>query len=287
MFVHGRDCSLAVKIAYRAIDVPYSEETIRGAVALLYEEPSIEGDGVCRAIRKSGGAIGCVVTPLTIGTTPLLLCLSMGEVSSPVFVSGTRNLHQYRLDLIPPEGTEQFGLIQDRGGERRYYPDCRVKGFELRIEREKALKLKLEISGEKPPVDYLIIDTFSRERGERFKGDNVTYTLNGIEYQHIYGVTLNVKKNNGTKTELSIRRALRHDEDIPELIEEMTITARLLRDKYEDSHAGVFRITLNRLVLVSDETSVECDDTVIGPVRYFVTGKVGADVFTSGEELIA
>ncbi|MDR1902538.1 MAG: hypothetical protein LBQ88_09695, partial [Treponema sp.] len=77
MLVNGRDC--LIKTQYRETGIPYAEETIREAVSLLTEEASIEGDGSCRAIRKSGGVAGCVVTPLTIGTAPLLLYLAMGS----------------------------------------------------------------------------------------------------------------------------------------------------------------------------------------------------------------
>jgi hypothetical protein len=70
MVVNGRDCLIVIKTQYREVGIPYSEETIREAVSLLMEEAPIEGDGSCRAIRKSGGVTGCVVTPLTIGTAP-------------------------------------------------------------------------------------------------------------------------------------------------------------------------------------------------------------------------
>jgi hypothetical protein len=69
--------------------------------------------------------------------------------------------------------------------------------------------------------------------------------------------------------------------DLPGIIDELTITAQLLRDKYEYRHFGMFRITLKRLVLVSDETAVDCADGVIGPVRYYVAGTVQAEVFTT------
>jgi hypothetical protein len=94
------------------------------------------------------------------------------------------------------------------------------------------------------------------------------------------------KKVGGTKTELWIKRALQTGGDIPGLIEEMTITAQLLRDKYEYRHFGTFRITLKRLVLVSDETEINAADTVIGPIRYYVAGTVNTEVFTSGEGVI-
>ena len=78
MKVHGCDCSIVIKTAHHEMDLPYSEETIREAFSLLQEEASIEGDGTCKAIRKSGGVTGCVVTPLTIGTAPLLLYVAVG-----------------------------------------------------------------------------------------------------------------------------------------------------------------------------------------------------------------
>ena len=78
MKVQGGDCSIVIKTQHRETDIPYADETLREAVSFLEEEASIEGDGVCRGIRKSGGVTGCVVTPLTIGTAPLLLYLAMG-----------------------------------------------------------------------------------------------------------------------------------------------------------------------------------------------------------------
>jgi hypothetical protein len=266
--------------------VPYSEETIREAVSLLTEEAAIEGDGSCRAIRKSSGVTGCVVTPLTIGTAPLLLYLAMGSTGLPLYVSETRNIYRYKLNLLPAEDSTRFDLVQERGGSRTLYEGCAVTGFELRIHREEAVKLKLDIRGERPPAIYPYQDIAPTEKGERFMGDRVTYRINGTEYYNIYGLTLSTKKEDGTKTELWIKRSLEKGSDIPGLIEELTITAQLLRDKYEYRHYGMFRLTLSRLVLTADETAVDCADGVIGPLRYYVAGTVQAEVFTnSGERL--
>jgi hypothetical protein len=114
MPVNGCDCSIVVKTTHIEKDIPYSDETLREAVSFLQEQASIEGDGVCRGLRKSCGVTGCVVTPLTIGTAPLLLYLAMGACGNPLFVSETRNLYKYSLDLLPTEDTEHFDLIQDR-----------------------------------------------------------------------------------------------------------------------------------------------------------------------------
>ncbi|MDR2476824.1 MAG: hypothetical protein LBD18_03450, partial [Treponema sp.] len=76
MPVNGCDCSIVIKTAYREFALPYSAETIREAYSLLQEEAAIEGNGVCRTIRKKSGVTGCVVTPLSIGTAPLLLYLA-------------------------------------------------------------------------------------------------------------------------------------------------------------------------------------------------------------------
>ena len=287
MLVNGCDCSIVIKTAYREMGVPYSEETIREAVSLLQEQASIEGNGSCKAIRKTVGVTGCVVTPLTIGAAPLLLYLAMGSVGLPLFVSETRNVYQYRLDLVPMEGGACFDLVQDRGGERRFFEGCRVKDFELRFHRGEAVHLKLDIYGEFASAVYPYSEIPATGGGERFSGDFVTYRINGIEYKNIYGFTLSAKREGGTKTELWIKRALQQGLDLPGVIEELTITAQLLSDKYEYRHFGMFRITLKRLVLASDETAVDCADGVIGPLRYYVAGTVCAEVFTSSGETIA
>jgi hypothetical protein len=286
MMINGCDCLIVIKTQYREIGIPYAEETIREAVSLLTEEAAIEGDGSCRAIRKSGGVTGCVVTPLTIGTVPLLLYLAMGSAGLPLYVSESRNLYRYKLNLLPAEDSSRFDLVQERGGSRKLYEGCAVKGFELRIVRGEAVKLKLDISGERPAAIYTYADPLPREGGERFMGDRVTYRINGNAYHIIYGLTISTKKEGGTRTELWIKRSLEHGGDLPDLIEELTITAQLLRDKYEYRYFGMFRITLKRLVLVSDETAVDSADSVIGPLWYYVAGTVNAEVFTnSGETL--
>jgi hypothetical protein len=280
MIVQGRDCVIVIKTQYREMGIPYAEETIREAVSLLQEEASIEGDGFCRAIRKSGGVTGCVVTPLTIGTAPLLLYLAMGNAGLPLYVSETRNIYRYKLNLLPTEDCTRFDLVQSRGGSRKLYEGCRVNGFELRINREQAVKLKLDIQGERAPLVYPYTDRLITENGERFSGDGVTYRINGSEYPNIYGLTISAKKEGGTRTELWIKRVMKQGSDLPEIIEELTITAQLLRDKYEYRHYGMFRITLKRLVLTADETAADCADAVIGPLRYYVAGTVNAEVYS-------
>jgi len=287
MRVNGCDCSIVIKTAYREMGVPYCEETIREAVSVLQEEAAIEGDGIKRAISKSNGVTGCVVTPLTIGTAPFLLYLAMGAAASPVFVSQTRNLYQYRLNLLPFEDTDCFDLIQDRNNERRLYEGCRVKGFEMRVVRDEAVKLKLDITDGKIPVVYTAhCKTAEMSSAERFSGENIGYRINGKEYTNIYGLTLAAKKEGGTRTELWIRRILNKNAELPQVIDELIITAQLLRDEYEQKHFGMFRITVKRLVLTSDETNVNSVDTVIGPLRYYVSGTVSTEVFTAGEEIL-
>jgi hypothetical protein len=214
----------------------------------------------------------------------------MGAAGNAVYLTGTRDLYQYSLHLLPVEDCECFVLIQDRGGgiggERRLFEGCRVKAFELRIMRGEAVKLKLDITSDVPPAVYPYTDNFKRETGERFNGDGVTYRINGREYKNIYGLTLATIKEGGTKTELWIKRALENGADIPDIIEELVITAQLLRTRYETSHYWLFRITVRRLVLVSDETDVNSVDTVIGPLRYYVGDTVTTEVYSSGGEEI-
>jgi hypothetical protein len=287
MLVQGSDCSIVIKTAHRETDIPYSDETLREAVSFLQEEASIEGDGVCRGIRKTRGVTGCVVSPLTIGTAPLLLYLAMGAAGLPLFVSETRNLFRYELNLLPTEDTDNFDFIQDRKNERLLFESCRIQGFELRVMRDEAIKLKLEICGERAPRAYPYTDNFTREQGERFKGDCVTYKINGQEYTNIYGITIMSKKQVGTNTELWIKRSLQQGGDIPAVIDEVCITVQLIRDKYKNRYYGTFHITIKNLVLISDETEINAVDAVIGPLRYYVSGMFFAEVFTSTGEQIS
>jgi len=286
MLVQGSECSIVVKTAHREIDIPYSDETLREAFEILQEEASIEGDGVCRGLRKINGVKGCIVTPLTIGTAPILLYLAMGAAGSPVFISESKNVFKYKMNNVPLEDTDHFDLIQDRKNERLFFEYCRVFEFELRIMRDEAIKLKFDIVGEWPTRAYPYNETFEREKGERFNGDNVSYRINGQEYKNIYGLTLVSKKRGGTKTELWIKRALQKGTEIPFDIDEIIVTAKLLKDKYEYRYYGTFKITIKRLVLISDETEVNATGAVISPLRFYVTGGVQAEVFISGEENI-
>jgi hypothetical protein len=286
MKVNGCDCLIVIKTSHCEIDVPYSEETIREAVSVLQEEAAIEGGGECKGIRKVIGVTGCVVTPLTMETAPLLLYLAMGAVGKSVFVSETRNLYKCELSLLPLEDTERFDLLQDRGNERRLFEGCGITGFELRILRGEAVKLKLDICGESNARIYPYSDSFERETRERFNSDCVTYKINGKEYGNIYGLTILCKKEGGTRTEIWIKRVLENGNELPYNIEEITITAKLLRDKYESRYYGIFRITLNKLVMVSDETNVNSTDAVVGPLRFYVSGAVSTEVYTSSEEIL-
>ena len=281
MSINGCDCYLVIKTGERETVVPYSEETIRENIVLLREEAAIEGVGEEGALRKSNGTTGCVVTPLTMSTAPLLLCLAMGYAERLEYVSETRDLYCSMLQLLPFEDSDFFDIVQDRGTERKLCERCRVESFELRIHRNEALKLKLDISGAYPPAPYPYGDSFHHISEERFNGDCVTYTINGASYTTLYGCLITVKKRGGTKTDVWLYRSLEQAQDIPPLIDELTITARLQRDKYERRHYGMFQLTLTRLLLVSDETRIDAADTVVGPLRYYAAGTVKAEVFTN------
>ncbi|AEF85605.1 hypothetical protein TREPR_2186 [Treponema primitia ZAS-2] len=286
MNVQGRDCCITLKTQYREMGLPYSEETIREAVSVLKEEATIEGAGNCGAIRVSRGVTGCVVTPLSIESAPLLFVLALGRSGLPAFVSGTRVLYRHRVNLSAMESGLHFDLIQDRGTVRTLYEGCRVRDFELRIMRGEAVKLKLDITGNFPPVSYPYPEKAAVYSGERFKEDGVKYRINGTEYKNIYGLTISTRKDGGTQTEVRIHRTMNTAMEIPPIIETLEITAQLLHDHYDYRLYGAFRLTLSRLVLMADETAINAGDTVIGPLRYYVAGDFSADVFTNSEEVI-
>ncbi len=291
MLVHGCDCWIAIQTFHNVIVVPYVSETIRDDIIFLQEEAAIEGDGAVKGLLKNNGVTGCVVTPLTLKNVPILFATAFGFATIPAFVSGTRNLYQHFMILSPMEDCDGFNVYKQRGSERKFIKDCRINSFELRIEREQSIKLKLDVCSDKPSTVYLDEEPMRAETGERFYSENVTYMINdtsvgfvSVEYKNIYGVTILCKKENGTITELWIRRILEQDSDLPKHINEIIITAKLLRDTYEENQYGTFSITLRNLVLISDETNIECADAVMGQLHYFVNGIVSADTFTVGDK---
>jgi len=283
MPVNGCDCSIVIKTAYKEMDIPYSSETIREAISIMKEEPSIEGDYVHRGLPHNNGMTGCIVTPLNIETVPFLLYLAMGGTGNPVFITETRNLYRNSLNLLPYEDGPQFDLVQKRGNGKWFYEGCGVTGFELRIMREETIKLKIDICGEKPPVNYSYNETIETESRERFSGNSVVYKINGKEYKNIYGITIAAEKEEGTKTELWIKRCLEDNCDLPHLINDMTITAHLYRDSYEYRSFGMFRLSFTNVVLNTDETVIDAANAVIGPIRYYVAGITQAEVFSVGD----
>jgi hypothetical protein len=296
MTVLGRDCVITLKTQYREIGLPYAEETIREAVSLLKEEAAIEGDGVCGVIRKPRGVTGCVITPLTLESAPLLLALVLGRAGAPLFVSESRNLYKHDLHLWPD--CPRFDLIQQRGMERRLYESCRVEGFELRIDRGeesersgegavKAVMLRLDVAGNNPAVSFPADGALALTGGERFTEQGVRYAINGGEHRDIYGFSVTVKKAGGTRAEVRIHRVLRTEKEFPAIIEGLTVTAQLYRERYGtgqqvEHHYGMFRIRLSRLVLMADETIIDSTGPVIGPLRYYCAGGISAEVFTDG-----
>ncbi|GHU73657.1 hypothetical protein FACS189450_13850 [Spirochaetia bacterium] len=301
MSVQGRDCTITLKTQYREMGLPYAEETIREAVSVLKEEAAIEGAGVCGAIRQSRGVTGCVVTPLSIETAPFLFVLALGRSGLPVFVSGTRVLYRHTVSLSAMESGLRFDLIQERGPMRTLYEGCRVRDFELRIMQGEwpqaaLIKLRLDITGDHPPVSYSYPDSPAVHGGERtfcerafyerFKEDGVVYRINGIEQKNIYGLTISTRKAGGTQTEVRIHRVLDSALELPPIIESLEITAQLLHDHYAHRLYGAFRLNLSRLVLMADETGINTGDAVIGPLRYYCAGLFSVDVFNTDEGII-
>lgn len=293
MYVNGSDCRITIETSSRFLDIPYVSETIRENILLLQEEVSIEGSARRRGKKKSGGVTGCVVSMLTLKSVPYLFYFAFGVMGNPVFVSGTRNLYQYRLELCPFEDAEYFNVIQTRNTIRGFkYEDCRVNAFELRIEQDEFIKLRLDIASRIIPKP-LLEELPERDFEEPFFGYDIRYSIKDVststadeDYDNIYGVTIQCKKDEGAKTEVWIKRVLENEHEIPNHIEELVISVRLFCDKYEDNQFGRFTITLNNLVLISDETNVESSDAVIGMLRYHVNGFVSADVFTEGENFL-
>jgi hypothetical protein len=164
-------------------------------------------------------------------------------------------------------------------GKAVVYKGCRVCGFELRMFRDEAVKLKIDILGKTGPEPYQSGEKPELKEGERFREDGVMYRVNGAERTDIYGLGLRVTKDEETKAEVRIHRILWPDGELPAVIENFTLAARLFRDRYETREYGRFALRLEKLLLMADETAVDAPGAVIGPLRYYVAGEVSAEVF--------
>jgi len=287
MTVNGCDCTIVIGTEHFETDIPFSDETVRGAVSLMERQASIEGDGGRRVSGRVVGTTGCLISPLTIDIAPLLLGLALGSVEKSVQLSVAGDFYRHFLCLAPMEDADLFDIVQDRGGgEKVFYEGCEVEGFELRLSRGDAVKLRLDVCGVFGPRPYPYKDRTERKDGERFNGDNVVYAVNGKEEAGIYGLIVSSKRKGSMRTELWIKRALNAGPDIPQLIDELCVTAKLVRDRYDKRYFGTFKIRFNNLVRAADETNVNSADAVIGPVRYYVSGAVSAEVFGSREYVL-
>jgi hypothetical protein len=274
--INGSDCGILIKTKYQAADLPYSEESVRDAVSILKN-----WDGAF-AERRVNGVCGCVVTPLTIATAPLLLGFAMGTAGKLVIATNNKAIFRHTAELTNLRSAKKFDLIQDRGDRRVLFERCKVKRFELRIFRDEAIKLKIDLTSSTGGQEISTEPRQHREKNEeRFNGNGVNYFVNGVAYKNIYGVTIRTWKDGGLCTEVRLHRILDDGCTFPDIVESLDIEAKLFCNTYEDGGFGMFKLSLANLVLMADETTVNSVGPVIGPLRYYVGGLVHCDVFTN------
>jgi hypothetical protein len=144
----------------------------------------------------------------------------------------------------------------------------------------------VDIAGELPATVYPYQEIAGTDAGERFLESGVTYEIDGTKHRDIYGLIVTTEKTAGTKTVVMLHRVLGSQTIYPVSIEKLTITAQLFRERYEDRRFGLFRLSLSALELLADETAIESGGAVIGPLRYFCSGGVSADVFTTDDGVL-
>jgi hypothetical protein len=265
-------------------DVPFVSRTVRDRRAVLREEAGIEGNYARRSLNVMTGTTGGFTAPLTLGTARLFLTLMFGEIDGGVFVTETRGLYRYQLNMKPAGLTESFSIIEEWGMSRKLYADVVVKSFELRVHREENVMARFDVEGNTKAIITTRIAEGVKPRTlppERFNENGNVYTIDGITCNSIYAITLSCEKSHSLKTQIVLHRILQSDE-LPAHINEFRGEFMLFRDKYEAREFGRFSITLRGLDLVSDETIVSSADAVIGPLRYWVSGGVTAECFGEG-----
>jgi hypothetical protein len=210
-------CDVTLRIVFRGdeYDVPFVSRTMRDRWAVLKEEAGIEGDYVKRSLNIRTGTTGGFTTPVTLGTARLLLCLMFGSIDDGVFVTETRGLYRYQLNMKPTELTECFSIIEEWGANRKLYPEVVVKSFELRAHRGENVMVRFNVEGNRKSVTTTGIAGNVKPRTlppERFNENGNVYTIDGITCNSIYAITLFCDKTNSLKTQIVLHRILRSDE---------------------------------------------------------------------------
>jgi hypothetical protein len=285
--IKGTDYSIRIVSEGFNADIPFLSKTLREKFCLVKQEAAIEGKGRIRAVTESIGSTGGFTTPLTIGTVPALFSAIFGSPVSTEYVSGTRSLYRRKMELT--DISPRFDIYEQLRVSVKKYPLCFCKGFELRITRDAAVKLHLNIGSDSgtapfPQNPQNPQNAEQTELQERFKEYGITYNIDGAKQDNIYHLVITCDKQNGCRTEVRIHRYIKNDSDYPTVIENFTIKARLFRDCYENKRFGAFEITLKNLRLISDETEVTTTDTVIGALRYYVCGEIDVYAYNSNEE---
>ncbi|MDR0908724.1 MAG: hypothetical protein LBM77_03060 [Spirochaetaceae bacterium] len=315
--MNGENCTITIKTKYISASVPYSEESIREAVSIIRDTD--EATEKTSFTRQVDGVAGCVIAPLTVGNAPLLLALAFGREQKASVVSEgvarnapTSVMYRHHLIMKSLKKSPTFDLIQDRGCEKRLYEGCSVWDFEMQslyLRRKifgvvnvhhsgndddiQHITLKLEMRGGNNPVVFGSDEVVSTGRADPAPTDNnvdndplyndggIRYEINGVEVSGIYGFSIKTRRDGKPKVFVRLHRILGKSE-LPDIIDKLTITAQV----FKGGVSGIFKINLERLLLVADETIVNTADKVIGPLRYFVAGNISADVYSGYENLV-
>ncbi|MDR0908211.1 MAG: hypothetical protein LBM77_00440 [Spirochaetaceae bacterium] len=306
--MNGENCTITIKTKYISASVPYSEESIREAVSIIRDTD--EATGKTSFTRQVDGVAGCVIAPLTVGNAPLLLALAFGrEQKASVVSAGSTTgkgdiLYHHSLVMKSLKKSPTFDLIQDRGCEKRSYEGCSVWDFEIQslyLRRKifgvvnvhnsgndddiQHITLKIEMRGGNNPVvigsDKVFSTGSTTVNDPLFNDAGIRYEVNGVEVSGIYGFSIKTRRDGKPKVFVRLHRILGKTE-LPDIIENLTITAQV----FKGGVSGIFKINLERLLLVADETIVNTADKVIGPLRYFVVGNISADVYSGYENLV-
>jgi hypothetical protein len=260
--------------------IPFLSKTLREKIFFCEEYAPIEGEGRRGGITGSAGTEGGFTAALTLESAPAILGAMFGKKKHAFYISGTRDLYNHSFILCASDSAMKFYLHESSGENEKVYPDCFCKGFELRIERDEAVKVHIDIDGGSKAETFNAVPAVKKMNNiERFKESGVEYFIDGKKYNSIYRFVLSCDKKNGCRTEVLIYRYLTIDNEPPAFIENLMIRANLFRDMYEENQHGKFAVTLTDLRLLSDDTEVCAADTVIGALRYSVTGTGWVDTF--------
>jgi hypothetical protein len=278
--------------------LPFTEETLR-AEPIIEKREALLGRGNCPYLMKRWErTTGCFTTRLAPRFLPELLGVLLGDTTGPVHVPETRDMFMTEaLFAEGPGGLPPFDLFLDRGVERTLYGDLKVRGFEIRADREGPLYLRVDVAGPGPARPALPDEDPDVPDEEYFYFLEKSVRLNGRCLPSVYAFSIEADTGltafpggrilHGEKTlRCTLHAAL--DEETARLPEREThdieFSFRLENTFPEPGRTPALTLLCSEMILLKDQKEADSPGEILSPYIFTSRGGLIARATRKGRE---